>query len=73
MPFEPTTLVVNKGDTVVWTQNSTMPHAVKASAGKFGSDIIRTGQTFSQIFNEAGSYHYHCSLHPSMRGRIVVR
>jgi len=73
MRFQPATLVVDKGDTVTWTHNSPMPHSVKANDGDFGSSVMSSGQSFSQTFDEPGTYSYYCSLHPSMRGKIVVK
>jgi len=73
MQFEPATLVVDQGTTVVWSQQSAMPHVVKSGTGSFDSGILQPGQSYSLTFNEAGTYDYFCSLHPSMQGRIVVQ
>ena len=72
MQFAPARLIVKKGATVTWTQNDRMPHNVIASNGAFGSDTLTGGQQFSKTFDEAGTYGYYCSLHPSMRGEVVV-
>lgn len=40
--------------------------------GLFDSGSFAPGATFSHTFTTAGTYHYHCSIHPSMTGIIVV-
>ncbi|HTZ41834.1 MAG TPA: plastocyanin/azurin family copper-binding protein [Candidatus Omnitrophota bacterium] len=31
------------------------------------------GGTYSHTFAAAGTYSYHCSIHPSMKGTIIVQ
>jgi plastocyanin len=35
-------------------------------------NTIAPGATFSHVFRKAGTFRYHCSIHPSMKGKIVV-
>lgn len=72
MQFKPARITVKKGATVTWTQADRMPHTVTASDGKFESGALSGGATYSQSFAEAGTFSYYCSLHPSMRGEVVV-
>jgi len=72
MQFDPPRIVVEKGATVTWTQSEQMPHTVTASDGSFTSETLGNGQTFSMTFDEAGTVKYYCSLHPGMRGEVVV-
>ena len=69
--FSPAALAVNAGDTVIWTNNDSVPHQIKSSA--FNSAPLSNGQTFSFTFDKAGTYDYSCAIHPSMKGQIVVR
>ena len=39
---------------------------------ELGSSVLSTGQTYSHTFNTAGAFHYHCGVHPSMKGTITV-
>lgn len=68
--FTPATLSVKKGATVTWTNKDSAPHQIKSTA--FNSSIMSNGQSFSFTFNEAGTFAYICSIHPSMAGKIVV-
>ncbi len=76
MAFSQETVTIKKGDTVVWTQNDATPHTVTVTQGpasdRFDSNVLRQGQTFSHTFDIPGTYYYKCSLHPKMRGKIVV-
>lgn len=74
MAFSPSQITVNKGDTVTWTNNDSMAHTVTSDTGsELDSGDIQPGSTYSHTFNTAGSFQYHCSIHPSMRGTIVVK
>jgi len=72
MQFNPPRIVVKKGSTVNWQQADRMPHDVKARDKSFASPRMRQGDSFSQTFDEPGTYDYYCSLHPRMRGQVVV-
>lgn len=69
--FSPEVLEIKPGMTVVWTNEDMAPHQINSSS--FNSDNLGTDQMFSQTFEAAGTYDYHCSLHPSMTGKIIVK
>jgi plastocyanin len=71
--FSPSSLTIGVGDRVVWTNNDAAPHTVTADDGSFTSPDMPTGGTFSYRFTHAGTYSYHCSIHPSMKGTITVK
>jgi amicyanin len=72
MRYEAPTVTVKKGGVVTWTNNGAMPHTVTANDGSFGSPQLSNGNTWSRTFDEAGTFGYYCSLHPGMRGTVVV-
>jgi len=69
--FKPDAVTVKAGTTVTWT-NHGRTHTVTADAGSFDSGHISSGGTFSMTFKKAGTYAYHCSIHPSMVAQVVV-
>ena len=76
MMFTPSQITVAKGGTVTWTNNDSTTHTViddLANVGGPHSGDIAPGQSYSFTFNKTGSFQYHCSIHPSMRGTIVVK
>ena len=70
--FAPATLTVAAGTTVTWTNRDEEPHTVAASDGSFHSPGMGTGATFTHTFTEAGTFDYVCSIHPMMRGTVMV-
>jgi len=72
MTFTPATITVTAGTTVTWKNNDNMTHTVTANDDSYDSGNIGAGSSFSKTFSIAGTYPYHCSIHPSMTGKVVV-
>jgi plastocyanin len=70
--FTPATLTVPVGTKVTWTNHDDIPHNIVSSGQKFKSKAMDTDDSFSNTFNEAGTYEYFCGLHPKMVGRVIV-
>jgi plastocyanin len=70
--FSPERLVVAPGTTVTWTNRDDIPHTVASTTRAFKSPALDTDDHFSFTFRDAGVYDYFCSLHPHMKGTIVV-
>lgn len=73
--FQPGTLTVAKGGTVTWVNEDDDVHTIKSTDGPeaFSSPALDHGNQFGMTFHRAGTYHYVCSVHPFMRGVIVVK
>jgi plastocyanin len=71
--FKPAHLVVSPGTRVVWTNDDSDPHTVTSDAGAFTSDALDTGSRYAHTFKTAGTFHYHCKIHPFMHGTVVVK
>jgi plastocyanin len=71
--FDPATLTVKKGTQVVWTNMSDAPHTVTSDNATFNtSSNLSENQTFMFTFNTAGTFTYHCNIHPYMKATIMV-
>ncbi len=68
--FEPETIVIKKGSTVVWKNLDEIAHAVASK--DFSSNVLATGGNFKWTFKDEGTFDYLCSIHPYMSGKIVV-
>jgi plastocyanin len=72
--FSPKTFTVSTGAAVTWTNHDNVPHVVTSANNQFQkSPVLKAGQSFSNIFATAGTYSYFCSIHPRMRGKIIVK
>ena len=72
MTFTPITLTVISGTTILWTNKDVISHTVTSDAGLFDSGTLKSGDTFSYTFSAAGPYTYHCSIHSTMVGSVIV-
>ena len=71
--YVPPTLSVASGTTVTWTNGDNVGHTVTADDGNsFGSDLLGQGHTFQLTAPAPGTYAYHCSIHPFMKGTLTV-
>jgi plastocyanin len=70
--FQPDVLKVKVGAKVTWTNDDTVAHTVTADTNSFASGNLQPGGSFSFTFTRPGTYAYHCSIHPSMHGSVVV-
>lgn len=71
--FSPTSLTVKVGDSVTWTNNDSAPHSATADDGSFDTGTFAQGESKTVTFSKAGSYTYHCSVHPNMKATIIVQ
>jgi heme/copper-type cytochrome/quinol oxidase subunit 2 len=58
---------------VVWTNTDSMAHTVTFDNGMADSGPIQPGKTFAFYFTKPGTYTYHCTIHPNMKGSITLR
>jgi plastocyanin len=70
--FMPATLTVKAGTMVTWANKDEEPHTVYSDTGLFRSGAIDTGEAFSFRFDQPGTYHFLCTIHPRMVGTIIV-
>ena len=71
--FDPSELKIKTGDSVIWTNRDSTPHTVTSDSGAgVNSQTLSEGQTYSYTFNQPGTYNYHCSIHPDMKGVVTV-
>jgi plastocyanin len=72
--FAPATLTVKSGAKVAVTNDDSAPHTATADDGhSFDTGTLDQGSTQTISVTKPGSYAYHCSVHPFMKGTLVVR
>jgi YVTN family beta-propeller protein len=72
MAFSQQTVTVKAGQTISWTNQDSITHTVTADQGKWDSGAIDPGKSYSLTLSLPGRYDYHCSIHPFMKGTVVV-
>lgn len=75
LAFSPATLSIPRGTIITWTNEDGFPHtSTSDTPGLWDSGpITGNGGTFRFTVNLApGTYSYHCSIHPFMKGSITV-
>ena len=72
--YSPAELTITKGARVFWKNDDSVEHTVTFDSNQFYmiNYKIQPGIEVSDYFNIAGTYTYHCSIHPSMKGTIIV-
>lgn len=73
MKFSPEVTEVRAGDSVVWINKDMFPHTVVAAAGAFHSREIPTSGSWKMKASKKGTFAYVCSLHPTMKGTLIVK
>ncbi len=68
--FAPETLTVRPGTEVLFENRDVAPHTVTAEALGIDSGTINPGRSFKLVVNQ--SLDYICTIHPSMKAKILL-
>ncbi|MEQ8841356.1 MAG: plastocyanin/azurin family copper-binding protein [Acidimicrobiales bacterium] len=66
-------LTVDVGTEVTWRNDQGVPHTVTGDNDEFDSAELAEGASFTQVFDEVGTFAYHCDIHPDMTGVVNVQ
>jgi len=69
--FAPSLTTINVGESITWHNLDAFNHTATSDTGAFDTAIPAAGNK-TIPFSVAGSYAYHCSIHPTMKGTVVV-
>jgi plastocyanin len=72
MRFQPDSLTIARGDTVVWVNNDLVPHTATSEAGSFDSQIIHPEKSWKFTATKKGEFAYTCTFHPTMKAILHV-
>lgn len=74
MAFKPADITIKKGTTVTWTNKDSLSHTVTETDSQTGpnSSPLSQDESYTFTYNQAGTFTYHCSIHPEMTGKVVV-
>lgn len=71
--YMPDELNVTTGTTVTWMNTDRTSHTSTSDESGWNSGTIAPGGRFTFTFQNAGTFRYHCTIHPGMVGTVVVR
>jgi plastocyanin len=72
MAFSAASVTVAVGESVTWTFEDPVSHTSTSDQGFWDSGTRSGGATYSRAFTSAGTFAYHCTIHPMMRGKVSV-
>ena len=75
--YIPSKITIKPGETVYWQNQDAAFHSVTSGFyddpdGLFDSELLDPEDIFSYKFTEEGIYDYYCTLHPWMKGIVLV-
>jgi plastocyanin len=72
--FSPNPTTMRVGQTVAWKNADSIAHDATQDAGRFATTTVNAGATSAPItMSTAGTFTYHCTIHPGMVGTITVQ
>jgi plastocyanin len=72
--FVPPSVHVKAGESVAWVncEPDATPHTATSDAAGWDSGLLQTPAAFVRVFPTAGTFPYHCTLHPGMKATVIV-
>ena len=72
--YSPSPVSMRAGQTIGWKNNDSTTHTSTRDGGGFDTGNVAAGATSSPVtMSTAGTFTYHCSIHPGMVGTITVQ
>ena len=71
--FSPGDVTAAVGETITWTNEDSAPHTATLDDDACDTGNIAQGATAGLVFDAAGTYPYHCKIHPNMVGTITIQ
>ena len=72
LSFEPSNITVKAGSEITFANQDSVEHTVTANGGEF-NQIVAAGDKAVITIPNPGTYDYHCSIHTTMKGKIIVQ
>ncbi len=75
--YTPSKIVIKQGGSVTWVNEDVAFHSVTSGyydepSEIFDSDYLNPEESFTFVFENIGTYDYFCTLHPWMKGQVIV-
>ena len=75
--YIPSIIVIDSGNQVTWVNEDSAFHSVTSGSYEEPSELFDSGhldpfEFYTLDFDEIGTYDYFCTLHPWMKGQVIV-
>lgn len=75
--YIPSKITIKQDDSITWVNQDAAFHSVTsgyydAPDGLFDSGYLDPEESFTFTFKNIGTYDYFCTLHPWMKGQVIV-
>ncbi|HEU5203724.1 MAG TPA: cupredoxin family copper-binding protein [Candidatus Limnocylindrales bacterium] len=71
--FAPADVSAAVGETITWTNSDSAAHTATLDDGACDTGNIAQNASAGLVFDAAGTYPYHCTIHPNMKGTITIQ
>jgi plastocyanin len=71
--FNPADVTAAVGETITWTNSDSAGHTATLDDGACDTGTIGPDASSGLVFDTAGTYTYHCTIHPNMTGSITIQ
>jgi len=71
--FDPAIVTISPGEKLIFVNEDAAPHTATANSGDFDTAQLNQGESGTIVINDAGTYEYFCTIHPAMKGTVVVK
>jgi plastocyanin len=72
LTFSPSSVTIAPTQTVTWANADSTAHTVTFDSGPNCGNVA-AGASLAVNFGTAGTFPYHCTIHPSMKATVVVQ
>jgi YVTN family beta-propeller protein len=70
--FVPATITISAGQSITWTNSDPVAHTSTSDDKAWDSGALSPNATFSTTVAQPGTHAYYCTIHPFIRGTVVV-
>jgi plastocyanin len=75
--YIPSVIRIDSGQQVTWINEDSAFHSVTSGSYESPTDLFDSGhldpfESYTLDFDESGKYDYFCTLHPWMKGQVIV-
>jgi len=70
--YTPQPVQAKVGDVIAWKNDDSAPHSATMDDASCDTDTISSGATAMLVFTAAGTYTYHCKVHPGQMKDVTV-